>query len=63
MSGRPDALALQTLVNRDLVDLPLPEPRPTPRTAQVDELTKEFLSDCWKKETKTYTHHTKGRVR
>jgi hypothetical protein len=39
----PDALALRTLINRDLMDLPLPEPRSTPRTAQVDEFTKELL--------------------
>ena len=52
---QPDTLALRTFVNRDLVDLPLPEPCPTPRTAQMDEFAKEFLSDYWKKNRGTCT--------
>ena len=52
---QPDTLALRTFVSRDLVDLPLPEPCPTPRTAQVDDVAKEFLSDYWKKNQGTCT--------
>lgn len=52
---QPDTLALRTFVNRDLVDLSLPEPCPTPRTAQMDDVAKEFLSDYWKKNRGTCT--------
>ncbi len=56
---QPDTLALRAFVNRDRVALPLPEPR----SAQVDEFAKEFLSDYWKKKTETYTNHVEGRAR